>query len=121
LPDPEHDAGGGRIDAEDRGDAGDVAKEDGRCVAELLTDPIGKDDLVRCYSPSSAATSSQDTTSERSPWRMRSTKARHSSSCSAEGTGGSIGLGVVSVMRAAYLRAVALVERQDPEQGTTDK
>lgn len=51
LPEPEDDAGGGRVDPQDRGDAGDVAKQDGRCVAELLADAMGKDDLVRRLQP----------------------------------------------------------------------
>ena len=41
---------------------------------------------------------SQATTWERSPWRMPSTKAHHSASCSAAGVGGSTGLGVASLM-----------------------
>src|SRR5215510_13704292 len=69
-PDMEHRAGGRGIGAQDRSDAGNVAAEDGWGVAELLADPVGQDDLVQGYSPSSSATSSQGTTSERSPWRM---------------------------------------------------
>jgi hypothetical protein len=49
-----------------------------------------------------AATSSQARTSERSPWRIRSIRARHWASWSAGGVGGSIGMGVDSLMQTAY-------------------
>jgi hypothetical protein len=101
-PEAEDHAGFGGINPERRGDAGDLPEQDGRRVAELLTDAVGNNDLVRGYIPSSAATSSQEMTSLRSPWRMRSTRARHSVSCSAEGTGGSIGPGAGSFILAGY-------------------
>ena len=44
------------------------------------------------------------TTWERSPWRIRTARACHSASCPAEGVGGSLGIGVASLMGPAYDR-----------------
>jgi hypothetical protein len=51
LPDLEHGTGRGRVDPKDHGDASHIAKQDRRRVAELLTDAVGKNDLIRGYPP----------------------------------------------------------------------